>query len=341
MCHAALVRFPVLRLLPVERRWFALGSAFGLVFFCLFVVNSPAYSAQKHGCAPETPPPVTGPPVIAPSLAGSVLINEVVAQPASNWNCTEAAGIFSQKRDSWIELYNTQSQPLDLYAAHAEISLDGGTNWSLLPFGSAIAPGNFLVVFPLENQTTPPPPTWTVLLVISGTVIDQVTIPPLQADQSYARVPDGSTSWQFVGHPTIDESNNNAGDQLTPPPTKTPKPVRTPPLPHNPVGNGAEGSSGSETPGSIGTQPTWNGVQLPAGVPISGADTPASSNALLSQPQQSTFVGQQGSQNSWWHTLLIAVCTLLLLGTLYWCWKLFKVERPVIEGGDDIVFKEH
>jgi hypothetical protein len=95
------------------------------------------------------------------------MINEVSSQPKSTWNCSEPPGVFSLAKDSWIELYNTQSQALDLYQAHAEISLDGGASWNLLPFGSAIAPGGFLVVFPEENKNTANPApgaAWNIVL---------------------------------------------------------------------------------------------------------------------------------------------------------------------------------
>ncbi|MGH2482507.1 MAG: hypothetical protein ACRDHW_22910, partial [Ktedonobacteraceae bacterium] len=132
--------------------------------------------------------------------------------------------------DSWIELYNPLSQALDLYASRAEISVDGGTNWYQLPFGSAMAPGTFLVVFLLKYYPTQPPPAWNVVLMLASTntMIDQVNIPIILSDQSYARVPDGSANWQTVGAPTIAASNNASGQPVTATSTKAPHPTKTP-----------------------------------------------------------------------------------------------------------------
>lgn len=303
----------------------ALSIVIAMLSSSLALLSMPAHAthlqatASTHGCAPNTPPPVAGTPVLPPSTPGSVWINEVLSSPKTNWNCTDPPGSFSLSTDSWIELFNPQSQALNLYAVHAEISLDGGSNWYTLPFGSAIAPGGFLVVFPLEGYPTSPSPAWNIMLAFASvnSIIDQVNIPELLPDQSYARVPDGSTNWQPVGMPTIDASNNISSQPVTATPTKTPEPTKTLKPGRGP---GSTGSTGGTRPINTGTQPAGNQLQLPpdgtappetpgTGItPLSGQGPPSALNPL---------------QNGWHIGLLVALL-LLFGGALIWCWRLFR-----------------
>ena len=102
---------------------------------------------NAHGCAPPIPPVVPGSPVPAPATPGIVLINEVLLVPHSTWNCSEAKA-YSITTDAWIELYNPQNQPFDLYAARATIVTGVSPDAYYPPFGAAIAPHGFLVLFP-------------------------------------------------------------------------------------------------------------------------------------------------------------------------------------------------
>src|SRR5207245_895193 len=129
------------------------------IFLALFLVTfflishfsmliSYASSASTHGCAPLVPPLVPGSPLPAPAIPGKLLINEVLSLPGSRWNCSEPQNTYSITRDSWIELYNPQSQPYNLYTAHATIETGSGTTPFYLPVGSVIAPHGYLVLFP-------------------------------------------------------------------------------------------------------------------------------------------------------------------------------------------------
>ena len=160
--------------------------------------------ASSHGCASPTPQPVPGSPSPAPSVPGKILINEVLTLPGSKWNCSEPPNGYSTANDSWIELYNPQNQPYNLYAVHATLDSGPGTTPFYLPFGSSIAPHSYLVLFPstfsgslLKTNAR---------LLIEGIIVDQVNIPSLHVDQSFARIPDGSNSWQITTTPTIDSS---------------------------------------------------------------------------------------------------------------------------------------
>jgi len=83
---------------------------------------SRSFASTGHNCAPAIPPPVPGALVNPAATPGTLFINEVLLQPHSIWNCSETGGYFST-RDAWIELYNPQNQPLNLYAAHAFIDM--------------------------------------------------------------------------------------------------------------------------------------------------------------------------------------------------------------------------
>jgi hypothetical protein len=296
-----------------------------LICFCLFFASFPAHSSTEHGCAPDPPPPVSATPTVAPATKGSVEINEVLIQPKSTWNCSEPSGTYLVKMDSWIELYNSTDQPLDLYASHAQVSLDGGTSWYVLPLGSVIEPLKFLVIFPQEQKQVSST-TWNIVLDIDGTAVDQVVTPALEPEQSYARIPDGTGAWQTVGQPTIDASNDNSNQPVTPTPTKTPKPTPIPrpsPTPGSVTAKG-ESSSGTggetKTPTTTGTQPAWNKVQLPPGTTESAATT--SPAQLLSQSQNAGLT--QSNRPGSGQVLLIGLLLLLLLGALIWCWRLFR-----------------
>ena len=318
-------------------RLFNIASTWGIVLWLLCsllaLLHPPSSSTHAqsmvtgHGCAPNTPPPVAGTPVAPPATAGIIWINEVLSNPNSVWNCSEPSGSFSTSTDSWIELYNPQNQPFDLYAVHAEISLDGGTNWSTLPFGSAIASGGFLVVFPLENATTPPPAAWNLVLAFPSVnaIIDQASVPALLPDQSYARVPDGSASWQLVGQPTIAASNNASAQPVTATPTKTPTSTRTPTLTPTPTskparGGSSGGTTGAATPINAGTQPAGNQLQLPSTAePLT--TTPGTQPLSFSgQPPP----GPAGRGLDLWHLAALGALLLLFCGALAWCWRLFR-----------------
>lgn len=315
-----------------------------VVLFCPLVLLSLTLStahAQNHGCAPATPPPVPD-TVPAPATPGTVLINEVLSRPASTWNCSEPQNVFSLAKDSWIELYNTQNQAVDLHEAHMQISLDGGVSSTVLPFGSSIAANKFLIIFPLESPPITSPANWNVVLSINGTIIDQATIPSLQPDQSYARVPDGSSLWLSCGSPTIDTSNNACDQPVTPTPARTPTPTKTPTstvtalpsatltpgvtlTPTVSAGTTASATGGSpDQPGSSGTQPAWGQIQLPTD-PVSTPDlstTAGSSPLLLTQPRNST-TGQNNSTNTGLVILLVSLALALLAGLAGW-WKFWR-----------------
>ena len=268
-----------------------------------------------HGCAWPVPPGIPGSPAPAPAVSGTIVINEVLLVPHSTWNCSETGTYFSTT-DAWIELYNIQSQPYNLYAAHAFIDSGPNTNTYPFPFGTAIAGHGYLVVFPRIRSSFASTETATLRLVIANVGVDQVSVPSLGPDQSYARTSDGASSWKITSTPTIDASNTSL-----------------PVTPTSPSGGQVSGSGGtgststgstSTTRGSSnsdpkvlinGVQPRWNSLQFPSITPTSTVDLRPTPLSTPSQAHSGFDLPRR-----------IALTALLIaLGlTLFWCWKAFK-----------------
>jgi len=271
------------------------------------VLFTPDTSA--HGCASPVPPTVAGSPGPAPAKNGVVLLNEVLLDPQSTWNCSETGTDFINE-DSWIELYNPQNQPFNLYAAHAY--LDSGPNTTIyyLPFGATIAAHGFLVVYPRTVGNFAPTETPTLRLLIAGVTIDQVKVPKLAGDQSYARITDGASKWHVTNTPTIDASNNSSGASPTPTLTSTSSGLR-----------GNTSTSGrSDSPLIDGTQPTWSklNLSLPTTLPTV-SPLPASSPSTLLPVSSPTSGGID-----WPRRIELTVVAALLALALLWCWRLFR-----------------
>ncbi len=287
-----------------------------LLFSSFILLTSPAQGVSKHECAPDTPPPVSGTPVVPPAKAGIIRINEVLSDPASAWNCSNQTGGFSPTGDSWLELYNPQSEPFNLYPTHTQISLDNGANWYQLPFNTSIAANGYLVLFPAEK--VPTPSAWNILLTMGNTLIDAIQPPALQPDLSYARAPDGSSTWSISNQPTIGASN--ALPSAPTPSATTPKSTPS----GQPASPGTSpGSGGTHSPVSVGTQPAWGNVLFPVSAtptPTPDANDAAASPPLLAQQLQ----GQPPNSGlAGWQIAVICMLILLLLAGLIYCWRLF------------------
>ena len=291
------------------------------VFLVVSVTIPHAFATTKHGCAPQTPPAVPGVLVQPPATPGLLLINEVLLNPHSVWNCSESTA--STQKDLWVEFYNPQNQAFDLSSVHP--TLDGGVSSFpfYLPSGAAIPAHGFLVVFPgvlqfLNTQAL------TLRLMISGIIIDQVTIPPLEPDQSYARFPDGSKTWQLMGHPTIDASNTLALATVTP----TPRTQKANSKGQNGSSSSSKSKSSSTSTGSSGidqnqpvdgAQPTWTALQLPSStaLPTASPVSPADSSLTNVTPGTPTPASNNNNMDLLKKILLTAVVVVLALA-FFW-----------------------
>jgi len=302
-----------------------------LVVMCLVLLGGSVTSlhasgtATKHGCAPVIPPAVSGPLTQPSTTPGFLVINEVLLTPHTAWACSNQ-GQFS---NAWIELYNPHDQAFDLYSARTGIDSGPGTNTYFLPFGAAIAAHGFLVLFPRTVRAETFSQQASLRLLIFGSVIDQVTPPPLGEDIAYARIPDGGSAWQVTSNPTIDETN-------TPAPTPTPTPRHhTTGGNHTNSGNkkgkgqGSNQNTGGSTTDSTASdasqpggtdlvQPGWHTLQLPTATPTSSftARPPVASASPVS-PTNDVGVAKK---------ILLSLLALALALALFWCWRLFT--RP-------------
>ena len=280
--------------------------------FVTFASSATVSSAisSGHGCAQPVPPGIPGSPAPAPAASGVIVINEVLLVPHSTWNCSEH-GAYFLTTDSWIELYNTQNQPFDLYASHATIADNTNTASYFLPIGTSIAAHGYLVLFPYTDSFFHETSTPTLKLVISNVVVDQVAVPLLGPDQSYARTADGASTWQITSLPTIDASNTSL---ITP---------TALPVPGSSGGSGGQGyfstPAASPTRFVNGRQPLWSKMQLPTASSVSTVPP----STLLQSPSSTP----SGSVNTGMDTLRRILLTVLIVAlaiTLFWCWWLFR-----------------
>ena len=287
------------------------------LLYAIFALRIPSTHAQT--CAPLIPPPLSGSP--APASPGLLFINEVLSKPKAPWYCPTT---YSVTNAPWIELYNPQDQAFDLYTVHASIDTGPNTQPYYLPLGAAIAAHGYLVLFPAMYTNTLTAGT-TLRLVISTVVIDQMIVPSLGLDQSYARVPDGANSWQITNTPTIDASNTSLQAQATPTSLSTTTSSSTYIRSGRGSSSGYNGTTTGRSSTKIvsGVQPKWNILQLPGTVTISNStDTTTNTSSQTSSPPISSPTASSSIDIS--HLLLMALLGVALAVVLFWCWRLFS-----------------
>ena len=311
-------------------RFFTLAS----ILLLLTLVFTPSFvlAAKKHSCAAVTPPSVSGTLVQPPASHGILFINEALLTPHSTWNCAEV-GTYTAANDTWIEIYNVQNQPFDLYSVHT--SIDGGpnTNPFYLPFGSSIAPHGFLVVFPRLDVNFLATETSTWRLLIGGIPVDEVSIPLLGEDQAYARVPDGSSTWVITSAPTINTTNISSVTPATPTRTKAEATATARVTSGSSKGSGSKGGAGGSNGGisgdgsstgspigkqqGKGVQPGWNTLKHPGEVALvtPTTNTQQVGNTTLQVSNNSLDVS---------HKILLTLLIIALAAALLWCWRLFR-----------------
>ncbi len=282
-------------------------------------------STTGHGCASPVPPSISGNPAPAPGASGIIYINEVLLNPHSTWNCSET-GTYFTTTDSWVELYNTQNVPFNLYTAHAYLDSGPSTNAYYFPLDASIAAHGYLVLFPRTNSSFFATETSTLRLVVNTVAVDQITIPTLGLDQSYARTADGASSWAISTLPTIDASNTSLQPTPTPTPT-TPRPTptqtstRTHSTGSDSTGTTTDSSSSTSSYNQKtlvnGTQPPWSNLQLPT---VSSTPATTFSPTTLSSSSQGGTTGLDLPKR-----IALTVLVIVLASALFWCWRVFRI----------------
>ncbi|HLG78810.1 MAG TPA: hypothetical protein VKX46_20530 [Ktedonobacteraceae bacterium] len=317
----------------------------------LSVTSFHVFAAPAHGCMPTTPPAVTGTPVPPPVMAGVLFINEVLTFAGTRWDCPNA----DVPPSLWVELYNPQDQPLDLYSLHSNLDSGPDSNKYYVPFGAAVPAHGYLVLFPPGNTFGAAllNGSFTLRFMIGNTPMDQVVVPQLAMDTSYARLPDGSATWQITATPTIGASNTSLLPTATPTDTTTRRHSDTPtatttrkptPTPTSkPSGSaGSTHTTYSTTPTAPGpdqtsstadvtdanstpaaTQVAWNTLQMPDATP----SPPASTNTTTLSTSSGSPADTPTSPPPPLNRILLSVGALALALGLFWSWRRFFATR--------------
>ncbi len=143
------------------------------------------------------------------SLPVDLVINEFMAN-----NDAAVPGTYNDYPD-WIELYNGGTSTVDLAGMYLTDNLRN-PKWEF-PSGTTITAGGYLVIY-TSNSTLPKPGYANFNLNAQGesicllatdgeTLIDSIAFAQQHDDVAYARLPDGSSTWEYMT-PTPNESNS-------------------------------------------------------------------------------------------------------------------------------------
>jgi hypothetical protein len=164
----------------------------------------PAWTA-----APSSTP--VAPAGTQPPAGSGIVINEVLSNPQKiAW---DRAGSEPISEMAWLELYNVTGSGVDV---HGWFIVAGDPNHpAVLGLGTVIPANGYLVLFGtlmgLNLANNP-----ISLADAYGNAIDSISVPSLPADQSYARIPDGSSNWQIDPSPTLGGANVLLAPAATP-----------------------------------------------------------------------------------------------------------------------------
>ena len=138
-----------------------------------------------------------------------LVLNELMA--VNNTTVADEFGEF----DDWIELANTGPVPIALSGLYLTDDMAFPQTYALPD--TTLEAGDYLVIWadddteqgPLHAAFKLTSGGETVFLLDGAVVADQVTFPPLGADQSYGRWPDGNGVWELLSEATPGAENQN------------------------------------------------------------------------------------------------------------------------------------
>ncbi len=150
---------------------------------------------------------------VSPPSAGAstVVINELMA--SNQVTATDENGEF----EDWIELYNTGSAAVDISGWYITDNPDNLDKWAF-PAGTIIAPNTYLILWADEDSSQGPLHANFKLaaggetLALLNTQLqleDEVVFEAQEADQGYARVPNGTGPF-VIQTPTFGYNNNES-----------------------------------------------------------------------------------------------------------------------------------
>jgi hypothetical protein len=347
-----------------------------LIFCIVFLsLNGIALLAPAASLTPipqcYTPPSNTSTAIQPDLTQDKFFINEILLNPHSTWNCSASNNSTAQS-EAWVEIFNPQNQDFNLNTVHASLDGGDGTNAFRFPQNSIIPAKGFLVVFPQASYFFNNTSQSTIRLIMVDplatqgntlTIVDEVSLSPLNSDISYARSPDGTGGWQITSTPTIGATNiitspttsstsssniihtptltHTPRPSHTPSPTHTPRPTRTSTPTQNSVsisnntgsniGSSIYGGSSISTTGTDNSssaasaaQPAWPGLQLP------GDDTtPTTSNDQGSHFVSVLPVSQTADNGDISSKLLYTGAAIGLTLALYICWRRYMKKKSL------------
>jgi hypothetical protein len=160
----------------------------------------------------------SGKKVFLPEGAPEINVMYIVGSPSVVMNEIFSGG--TPTNPDWIELFNTTDYPIDIggFKIFNSEGQSGVKPKLLIPSGTTIAPRSFYVVVtdvPGESGFGLPASGAVVWLEnTAGSIIDKVTFPALQANQSFGRFPNGSIAWEVMT--TITRGASNVFVQIIP-----------------------------------------------------------------------------------------------------------------------------
>jgi len=144
--------------------------------------------------------------LLAVNLAGAnVLINEMLANPAKDWN---GNGVISGMDDEFIELYNSGNQTVDVsgYVLKDMVFRSSPGEYALAN-ATVIGPGEFLVIFVSKSGVFQGNDKDAITLYDPfGNLVDEMKYDATTVDVSFARIPDGG-EWKNSTAPTPGKPN--------------------------------------------------------------------------------------------------------------------------------------
>ncbi len=164
----------------------------------LSIIIPVVFAGFFFSCSRTEPAP-SGPPTVE---VVSVKVNEVYTR-----------GIPSSP--DWIEIYNPNSSSVDIggYKVYNLVGKNGTKPKKMIPAGTSIAGKSLYVVIVNDTVSTSGFDLSAAGETVwfengSGTIIDSVLTPVLGIDSSYARKPDGASTWATVTPPTKGTANS-------------------------------------------------------------------------------------------------------------------------------------
>jgi hypothetical protein len=138
-----------------------------------------------------------------------VVLNEIMADPASDWSPSDGNEEYHSVQDEWVEIVNAGTTPVDITGWRLRDAVSD-SSWRY-EFAGVLHPGSVAVVYGNESYAWEDTAGYarqglslnnsgdTVTLVSADhvTIVDQVTYETYQTadDRSYGRFPDGGAEW--------------------------------------------------------------------------------------------------------------------------------------------------